>query len=392
MRASFHVRCSIVRPTGRALCSHHTFDWRYRNMENLPPTQSTAKTHMPDVTVDEFLTPPFQPVVVLRALGPYGRMLRLEPAISMAPDPEFLVRLLTGYASHQALIRHEAINHFKNLENLIRGKHKVSRTTMQGMASRMGLPMEFLEKRAGSAVDGPLMPDLLTAFQAVEGLSMQVTSGALNREVPCPCCGGNLLDDVDAWWPKQVPGMRPAEYHFAERLLIALLGACGLERFAALFIKDVEHALENLDALASPERHPIGNWLWEAQVAMSCNSLAEFAVAMQLRGCKVLHGRLKKWSAGQDVMPLEAGRAIAEACGRPKSGLRRLMAARVIALVTDFVAATWPTASPSVGRKEVQEVVHARLMQLGDNLQLASVAIAGETLPHSLFSGNAGAS
>ena len=141
-------------------------------------------------------------VEVLRVLGPYGRMLRLEPAISMAPDPEFLVRLFTGHASHQAYIRHEAGSLYKNLENLARGRHKVSRTTMQALASRLGLTMEYLEKLAGSALDGPLIPDILTLFQMVEGFPMRVASGALNRVVSCPCCGENLLDDVDAWWSK----------------------------------------------------------------------------------------------------------------------------------------------------------------------------------------------
>lgn len=398
MMAAFHVKSyEVGRPVGRTLCSHHTFGWRYRYMENLLPTPRAANQHISDMTVGEFLTPPFLPVEVLRALGPYGRMLRLEPTISMAPDPEFLVRLLTGHASHQAYIRHEAGSLYKNLENLARGTHKVSRTTMQVLASRLGLPMEYLEKLAGSALDGPLMPDILTLLQMVEGFPMRVTAGALNRVVPCPCCGENLLDDVDAWWSKQARGMGQAEYHFAERLLNAALGANLIERLSALTKERAELSLDRLDALANPLRHPIGNWLLEAQASMSCNSLAELAAAMQLRGgvgATFSHGRLKKWSAGQDVMPLEAGEAIAEACGQAKSGMRRLIAARVIALVTDFVAASWPTAAQVAGRKGAgaQEVVHARLVQLGKNLQMAIAAMAGKTPQLSRPSGNPEAS
>lgn len=351
-------------------------------MENLLPTSSAANKHISDMTVGEFLTPPFQPVEVLRALGPYGRMLRLKPAISMAPDSEFLVRLLTGHASHQAYIRHEAGSDYKNLENWVRGKHKASRTTKQVLASRLGLTMEYLEKLAGSALDGPLMPDILTLFQMVEVFPMRLTSGALNRVVPCPCCGENLLDDVDAWWSKQAPGMGHAEYHFAERLLNAVLGANLIERLSALTKERAELSLDRLDALANPLRHPIGNWLWEAQASMSCNSLAELVAAMQLRGgvgTTFSHGRLKKWSAGQDVMPLEAGEVLAEACGQSKSGMRRLIAARSIALVTDFVVASLPIEAHVVGRKGAQEVVHARLVQLAHNLQIAIAAIAGKT-------------
>lgn len=351
-------------------------------MENLLTTPSAAQKRISDMTVGEFLTPPFQPVEILRVLGPYGRMLHLEPNISMAPDPEFLVRLVSDHASHQAYIRHEAGSDYKNLENLIRGKNNPSRTTKQVLAGRLGFPMDYLEKLAGSALDGPLIPDILAAFQILEGLPMRVTSGVLASEVPCHRCGKNLLADVEARWSKQVPGMRPAEYHFAERLLNAVLGASLIERLIAPFKEQAELSLDRLDALANPLHHPIGNWLLEAQASMSCNSLAELAAAMQLRGgvgATFSHGRLKKWSAGQDVMPLEAGEAIAEACGQAKSGIRRLIAARSIALVTDFVTASWPATAHVVSRKGAQEVVHARLVQLGNNLRIAIAAMAGKT-------------
>jgi len=347
-------------------------------MENLPTTQDAANKPFSDMTIGELLITPFQPVEVLRALGPYGRMLNLEPTISKAPDPEFLVRLLTGHASHQACIRRESGNQYKNLENLIRGKHKVSLTTKLVLASTLGLSMEDLEKLDGSAPDGPLIPGILAMFQIVEGLPMLVTSAFLDREVTCPCCGKNLLDDVDAWWSKQAPGMRRAEYHFAERLLNAILGAGLIERFVALFQERAEQSLDGVGVLAHPLRHPIGNWLSEAQVAMSCDSLAELAAAMQLQGDVgplFSHARMKKWSAGQDVMPLEVGTAIAEACGQTKSGMRRLIAARAIALVTDFVNASLPETTHAVGRRGAQEIVYTRLVQLGDNLHIAGDAI-----------------
>ncbi len=350
-------------------------------MENLPATHNATKKRFSDMTVGELLLMPFQPVEVQRALGPYGRILDLEPGVPKAPDPEFLVRLLTGHASHQACIRHEAGSQYKNLENLIRGKHKVSSTTKLVLANALGLSMEDLESLGGSAPDGPLIPGILAMFQIVEGLPMRVTSGVLDRDVPCPCCGKNLLDDVDIWWEKQAPGMGTAEYHLAERLLNAVLGAALIESFVALFQERTALSLDRLGALANPSRHPMGNWLSEAQKVMSCDSLAELAAAMQLRGdvgSIFSHGRLKKWSSGQDVMPLEAGEAIAEACGQTKSGLRRLIAARTIALVTDFVAAALPYKTGAVGRKAAQEIVYARLEHLGGNVRIAIAAIMGK--------------
>lgn len=347
-------------------------------MENLPTIQSASEKTISDMTLGELLVTPFQPVEALRPFGPYGRMLNLTPAISKAPDPEFLVRLLTGHASHQAYIRHEAGSQYKNFENLIRGRHKASPTTKLVLARALGISMEDIEKLDGSAPDGPLIPAILAMFQIVEGLPMRVTSGVLDREVPCTGCGKNLLGDIEDWWSKHAPGMGRAEYHFAERLLNAVIGAGLIEYFVALLQERTELSLDRLAVLAHPSHHPIGSWLAEAQMAMSCDSLAALAAAMQLNsdvGDTFSHGRLKKWSAGQDVMPLKAGAAIAEACGQAKSRMRRLIAARTIALVTDFVAASLP-GTADVGRKGAQEVVYARLGELGGNLQIAGAVIA----------------
>lgn len=353
-------------------------------MENPPANWNASTKPFADMTVGELVraaTPPFSPVGVVRSLGPYGRMLELEPGCPKAPDPEFLVRLLTGFASHQAGIRKEAGKHYKNFENLIRGAHKVSHTTKVVLSSVLKLPMEDLENLEGSSPNGPLVPAILTMFQVAEGLPMRVSAGVLDREVPCPCCGHNLLNDVGSWWSRHAPGLGAAEYHFVERLLNALLGAGLIERIVSSLTDRKTLDLDRLPGLANPSRHPIGNWLSEAQGVLSCQSLAELASAMQLRGgvgSTFTHGRLKKWSAGQDVMPLEAGEAIAEACGQKSNGMRRLKAARAISLVTEFVAAALPESSNELGRRAAQIIVLERLEQLGQNLWLAINAIDGK--------------
>ncbi|MDP2430516.1 MAG: hypothetical protein Q8O33_00625 [Pseudomonadota bacterium] len=357
-------------------------------MENLP---AEFEKRIADMAVGELLSSPFQPVEILRPLGPYGRILDLAPMTSKAPEPEFLVWLLTGHPSHQAYVRHEAGDQYKNLENLIRGRHKVSPTTKHVLATAIGFSMQEIEKLDGSAPDGPLMPGVLAMFQMVEGLPMRIASGVLDRDVPCPCCGNNLLGDIDAWWSEHTPGMGHAECHFAERLLHALIGAGLIQRFVASLQGRDKWPLGNLEGLAHPSRHPIGNWLAEAQLAISRDSLAGLATAMQLRRDVAItfsHGRLKKWSAGQDVMPLAAGTVIAEACGQSKEWVSRLVAARTIALVTDFVAAAMP-GTAYIGRMGAQKVVYDRLVQLGSNLQIALAAIEGKLSWRTIPSGNA---
>lgn len=356
-------------------------------MENLPANRNASTKPFADMTVGDLIrasAPPFLPVEVARLLGPYGRMLELEPGCPKAPDPEFLVRLLTDFASHQAGIRKAAGSHYKNLENLIRGRHKVSKTTKTLLAGALGIPVEVLDSLEGSSPNGPLVPIVLDIFQVVEGLPMRVTSGVLQQEVPCPCCGHNLLDDVGSWWSAHAPGLGQAEYQFVERLLNAVIGTGLIERVVASLTDRKTLDLDRLGALANPARHPIGNWLFEAQGILSCQSLADLARAMQLRGgtgANFSHGRLKKWSAGHDVLPLEAGEAIAEACGQKSNGMRRLIAARALSLVTDFVAAALPKSSAITGRSGAQKLVHSRLEQLGQNLWLALNAIDGK-LPH----------
>jgi hypothetical protein len=347
-------------------------------MENL--TTPTAQ-FSPEKTISKLLQVPFKPVTVLRPLGPYGRMLDLEPSVPRAPDPEFLVRLLTGHASHKAQVRHEAGAQYKNLENLVRGKHKSSPTTKAVLASELGLSIDVLDQLDGSAPEGPLLPDMLSLFRLMEGLPTWVASQILDRHVPCPCCGENLLDDKDHWWSRNVPGIGVAEYEFAERLLNAITGASLIERFLGAFQTTPEVYLGCMACLAKPLKHPIGHWLTEAQCALDRNSLADLTTELQLNKKTTAHfsyGRMKKWSAGHDVMPIEAGEMIAEACGQAKAGKRRLTAARAIALVMDFVAATLPN---DEGHKVARAIVHQRLGQLNDNLQIALAAIVKSANP-----------
>lgn len=327
-----------------------------------------------NTTIGALICVPFSPVRVLRNLGPYGQMLHLEPNVSKAPDSEFLVQLLTGHTTHQAYLRHHAGSHYKNLENLIRGKHESSLTSKRLIANRLGISIEDVEKLASSALDGPLMPSLLEGFQWIEGVPRLALSWLLNRDVLCPCCGKNVLDDVDIWWGRHVPAMRPDEYRFAERLLRALIGRILIESFFAASQKQDGQHPNYLIHLASPSRHPIGNWLSEAQKALSCSNMAELAATMQLRGDPGMNfskDRLKKWSSGQDVMPITAGEAIDSACGQSKSLMAEFHAARTIALISDFIASSLHVSSNGSTKIIAREAVFKRIEQLYSNLRLS---------------------
>lgn len=326
--------------------------------------------------MEKLAASPFEPVTVLRPPGPYGRLLNLKAGAAMPPDPEFVVRLLSDHKSHQAYLRQQASHDYKNLEHHLRGKHKLSERSKRELVAHLGISMEWLEKLDGHASDSALWPELLALFQMVEAFPMQLASTVLDQQVQCPHCKTNILHDVDKWWPKRAVDLSPTTYRFAERLLKALLGASLME---GLFRSD-QHArlsLKRLHALAHTAHHPIGNWLLQAQLALSCDSLAELAVAMQLRGETFTHARLKKWSSGQDVMPLTAAQAIVNVCAGPGPDMLGIMAARTLALISDFITASVARDSPLSKRHRAQEIISDRLTHLNSNVFLGSQALRG---------------
>lgn len=301
-------------------------------------------------------------------------MLDLKPFEPHVPDPEFLVRLLTGQASHQAIVRARAGKHFKNLENLVRGRHQVTATSRTLLANDLHLSTDELDELDGANPDGPLMPELLGFFQVIENFGRSVLEVALSKHVACHCCGSNLIADVQAWWQREAPGLGEAEYRFIERLIVALQGYSALIR---AFSVDDESA-DMMISLANPERHPIGNWLAKIQVALRCNSLSELAVHMQLQEtaphenaqCEVFsHARLKKWSSGQDVMPFKAAEALLVAS--KKTNKAPFIMARTLALATEFLSAAMPR-SESPKREESQRIIRDRLEQVWRNVLLGT--------------------
>jgi hypothetical protein len=348
-------------------------------VENLASSDAATVERGAGNTIGELLLVPFEPLTVMRPLGSYGRMLALQPGVASAPDSEFIFRLLTGYQSHQAYVRRHAGDHFKNLENLIRGRHHLSGTTRGLLASQLGIESGLLDQLDSSSPDGPLLPWLLTIFQAIEGLPMRVTSAILAVDVPCPCCGSNLLQDSKSWWSEQPEHVGVAEARFVDRMLNAIIGASIVEAFIGQFQTKPDPGLVSLDSLTNPEHHPIGNWIAEMQEALGSENLAQLASDMQLRGgigATFSHGRLKKWSAGLDVMPIDAATAIAAACGRSSAGGRRFLAARGFALVVDFLIAAADGDGASA-RSLAQGIVHSRLKHLCHNVQIAGAAMRG---------------
>ena len=330
-------------------------------MENLPSKQANPLVPVLFESIAEEVSVPFEPLTLLRQPGPHARLLGLEVGRAQAPHAEFLFRLLTGHDSHQAYLRREIGPQYKNLENLVRGRHRLTETSVTVLAGLLGVSQDYVSTWHGAAPDGPLMPGILLAFELLEAVPSKLSSLLFSTEVPCPCCGTNVLHDANVWWRKHAAALGEAEWRFVERMLNAILGAFLIRGLMGPITDGEDRAwLATIDALADPARHPMGQWLAEGQRLLGCESLADLAVRMKLtgdQGAAFSHPRLKKWSSGQDPMPAAMAGALIKACDDPEWTRWRLAFARSFAMLTEFLMAAWPD---GLSRKDAQQIVHSR--------------------------------
>jgi len=290
---------------------------------------------------------------------------------SFVPDPDFLIRLITDYRSHQAIIRESAGEHFKNFENHIRGKHRLSPITMRAMSKKLGVELDEITEWSHGKKDGPLLPDLLNIFSLIESLPFRFTTHMLDKGVLCPCCKNNILNDRDEFWTKQSVAFNEPEYEFAERILRATIGA---SFFWILLGRLTGGTTDWPDvySLAHRCKYPIAHWLSGIQTSYRVNSLAELAVKMQAMDspeCHVPYERLKKWSSGMDLLPVSVAKALSQASGHYYGHWISFFLARTLTFTIDFLVAAALGAEPK--RQIIQEIVENRFVGLGQNLRIA---------------------
>lgn len=316
----------------------------------------------------------FAPITLYRPMQVFKTALAPSASIGapFVPDGDFLVRLVTDHRSHQAILRAEADGEFKNLENLLRGKHQLSTKTMSSLSGRLNVTSEELATWVHGQERGPLAPNVLGIFALLETVPGALASQVLATPVLCRCCGANMLDDRDVFWGRQQVSYAPAEYEFAERLLRASVGA------ARVFIVIAEivgktFSWDDLTSLAHPSKYPMGHWLELMQPHYQASSLIELSVKMQLMPaaeCRVPYERLKKWSSGKDLMPVAIARRLIEGTSEPNRLWLRFMLARTMTFIIDFLCSAGPI-KPT--RLQAQEIVYCRVNMLVANMRTAII-------------------
>ncbi|MFN4327056.1 MAG: hypothetical protein ACK4FP_14355, partial [Azonexus sp.] len=101
-------------------------------------------------------------------------------------------------------------------------------------------------------------------------------------------------------------------------------------------------------------------------------SLPDLAAKMQLMSateCHVPYERLRKWSAGMDLMAVSVAKALSNASRRHNWHWTSFFLARALTFVIDFLMAAAPGAKPK--RQSIQAIVADRFVGLGQNLRIA---------------------
>lgn len=328
-------------------------------MENLP-TIGDAK--LGDIFFRDALAP-LWPVTIVRPLKLFPKSLGLTPGAEAVPSPEFLVRILSDHPTHQALIRAQSGEHFKNFENHVRGRHRASPTTLKAIAEKMGVNESDIATMAHGRSDGPLLPNVLSLIGLVEAIPNRFFAAAVKLGIPCPHCGGNLIDDRDSWWQSQALQLPKPAYRLVERLLGALLVGTGL--YAVLQAIERYAPVDQIVQLAHPSKHPFGNWLGRVMESRGIQKYSELCDAPSGDGTSLPfdENRLSKWASGGELLPLAMGKRMTAGLADANALELDLIAARALAFIIDLAtaAAECETAPP---RKLVQATIHRRLETL----------------------------
>jgi hypothetical protein len=270
------------------------------------------------------------------------------------PDADFLVRLITDYRGHRDMLRSEIDVDFKNFENMMRGRHQLSTTSLSSLSRRFGVAPDELTSWIHGNEHGALAPNLLGIFSLLETVPSAIASQVLAIPVLCKCCGANMLDDRNVFWRRQLVSYATPEYEFAERLLRATVGAaCIFAAIAGVLGKPFH--LEDVSSIAHPSKYPISHWLKLMQAHYGVSSLTDY-------------GLLKKWSSGSELMPVAVATALTKNTNEPIRLALYFTLARTICFIVDFLCSA---ALVKPTRVQAQEIVYGRINGLIANMRMA---------------------
>lgn len=341
------------------------------------------------MTLGEILDRPFGLVTIQRPLLHFDRALALTPGVAGEPGLEVLTRLLTGYRSHQAMLRqHLGDRLYRNFENVVREKNEPTTETLTELSRIFDSSPANIMGMAHGQKQGPLLPQYLQILQIPEVILSWTYENFTATPIPCPCCGKNILDDTQEYWRGQTSvRLDQPEYQFVERCLTALVIWRRFKVIISMHGLPVGQRFSSTNPdPADPRQYPVGNWLQAVRNAYGCSD--NLALEKRLAclppssrpSSPISQLRLNKWACGEDLIPLDVGESIVQGLPTVDNFRHGLLEARSIVFLQEFVraAALGTDAPPPV---EVRIIVHKRVEGLANKLRYSFHKAAQEMRP-----------
>ena len=347
------------------------------------PNQATSHPGNRGRTIREMFVSSFEPVLIRRPMYLFGASISLQPGTATKPSPEFLVHVLTGYESHEALLRHLAGHEFENLSHILRKQGSIRKQTWDDVTVKTGLSKENLLKMSHGNKGGDLLPEVLGVIQVMQGLPTWIYNLVTDHTLNCPGCGGNFFNDMDISWTKQSILLGKPEYELVEKILTATLG--GFLFLASVSNKKFSASpIEILLPLVNSGGHPIGNWLKTVWMAYGVKSLID--LESQLFRHKVIDSkdkmvtarRLADWARGTHLLSFENADRIIKPLASREELKYTFTAARAFAFVEEFVIAAH-NGDVAPAKLVVRTVIKKRLEDLNAKLLLGLRITLGKT-------------
>ena len=302
---------------------------------------------------------PFEPLTVRREMEIFGEDLGIPLNEPTLPDVEFLACLATGYPRDSALQRNELGCRFRNFYNFIRVTVRSSPTTLRRLTEYLGISETELRELARGQADGPLLTQLLDAFDFFEGVALRFVE---NRPKPLAAFGGGYPKSLsDALWLGKAPvRLGHAERRFVERLVSLARGLLLVQSCIVNQGNDSTPFQAAVD-LCQSGRHPFGHWLTLAQRHFCCDDLSQLAKTLCSTSGddhSLLLKNLEQCSSGTGLVEPSIVDRITQ---RAPELHYLLIVARILAFAIDFVCSA---ADQDIGRERAQALILCRLEEL----------------------------
>lgn len=320
-----------------------------------------------------------QEIFLQRPMQAFAPWVKYEPSGSILPFGR-VIEAVFGIHS-DTMMRNYLGNNSKNYENVRKGRHQLSSTTITSLENSLGWIKNIAPITPLQDAKGPLVPEALQLLGLSESL-LTSRSNVSKYKPPhsCPKCKLEIYPSPKLWWKRtgldldlgstliidrllhlQVPLIR-----FSEEMNFITDYARSSTAKASTAISPTQ-AVDNLWlGLLADESNPMGHWLKLIRISYGARNFADLSEKLDLsanilskRPEGISHGLLRKWSSGQMLIPPKAARLITE--GLPEKLLLDVLyfVSRLNTFLVELIIAA--SKSELVGKKQAMTHAQSRL-------------------------------